>query len=98
MVLYPKLEYQSQFGGEKLSHKDYCKMWAKSFIRNNCDILLCNNYYLIIFKIHFINYNFIFLRSNKCIHKQANFNNKFKSQRHFVKLHEFQVIYHNEFK
>jgi len=41
VVLYPKLEYQSQFGGEKLSHKDYCKMWSKSFIRNNCDILLC---------------------------------------------------------
>jgi len=39
-VLYPKLEYQPQFGGEKLSHKDYCKMWAKSFIRNSCDVIL----------------------------------------------------------
>jgi hypothetical protein len=41
IVLYPKLEYQPQFGGEKLSHKDYCRMWAKSFIRNNCDVMLC---------------------------------------------------------
>lgn len=41
VVVYPKLEYQPQFGGEKLSHRDLCKMWAKSFIRNNCDVMLC---------------------------------------------------------
>jgi hypothetical protein len=41
IVLHTKLEYQSQFGCEKLSHKDYCFMWAKSYLRNCCDVLLC---------------------------------------------------------
>lgn len=41
VVLYSKLEYQPQFGCEKLSTKDYCKMWAKSYLRNFCDVFLC---------------------------------------------------------
>ncbi|CAF0998202.1 unnamed protein product [Brachionus calyciflorus] len=41
VVIHPKLEYQPQFGCEKLSTKDYCKMWAKSYLRNFCDIFLC---------------------------------------------------------
>ena len=41
IVLHPKLEYQPQFGCEKLSVKDYAKMWSKSFIRNCCDVFLC---------------------------------------------------------
>ncbi|RNA44600.1 little elongation complex subunit 2 isoform X1 [Brachionus plicatilis] len=41
VVIYPKMEYQPQFGCEKLTTKDYCKMWAKSFLRNYCDIYLC---------------------------------------------------------
>ncbi len=41
VCLHSKLEYQTQFGCEKLNHKDYCFMWAKSLIRNNCDVLLC---------------------------------------------------------
>ena len=41
IVLHNKLEYQPQFGCEKLTHKDYCFMWSKSFIRNLCDVLLC---------------------------------------------------------
>ena len=41
IVLHTKLEYQTQFGCEKLSHKDYCFMWAKSYLRNCCDVLLC---------------------------------------------------------
>lgn len=41
IVIYPKIEYQPQFGCERLSTKDYCKMWAKSFLRNYCDIYLC---------------------------------------------------------
>jgi hypothetical protein len=40
-VLYPKLEYQPQFGCEKLSFKDKIKIWTKSFLRNCCDINLC---------------------------------------------------------
>lgn len=41
VVIYPKIEYQPQFGCERLSIKDYCKMWSKSLLRNYCDIYLC---------------------------------------------------------
>lgn len=41
IVIHPKVEYQPQFGCERLTTKDYCKMWAKSFVRNFCDIFLC---------------------------------------------------------
>jgi hypothetical protein len=41
VVLHSKLEYQPQFGCEKLSDKDYCTMWCKSFIRNMCNVFLC---------------------------------------------------------
>ena len=44
LVLIPKLEYQPQFGCEKLSKRTYCKMWTKSYIKNNSDILLCKLY------------------------------------------------------
>lgn len=41
VVLHSRLEYQPQFGCEKLTHKDYCFMWAKSFVRNLSDVILC---------------------------------------------------------
>lgn len=41
VVLYSKLEYQPQFGCERLSSKDLCRMWAKSYVRNCCDVFLC---------------------------------------------------------
>jgi hypothetical protein len=41
VVLHPKLEYQPQFGCETLTLKDYAKMWAKSYLRNFCDVILC---------------------------------------------------------
>lgn len=41
VVLYSKLEYQPQFGCERLSTKDHCRMWAKSYLRNCCDVFLC---------------------------------------------------------